>query len=395
MKRIVFAAFIILAAVACKKKDEAAGLKGVKGSEFSSAETTITVAGYPFTKVTQDLPAGFYYWGDDIHEEDKVKIDAVWKETYYCFTAEVVDLTPGTVYYFEPWYKDGDTIYLGEVFTVSTWEVPHEVEVAQDSELPGPHSVRISGRGYLKLLKGAEFGFVISRSFSFVEGQYTFYPVLAGEMDKDGNFSKTVDGLNGNYYYSAAHIGPGGKIQVYGVYSGFTTRAIDLGLSVEWSKCNLDGYYAWGEMSPREGKFTLDNYTFKDKVTTDLTSAGHDVARQELGEGWSIPSWNDFMELMNNCKIYQESSDLQHGKYFYSKKEGYEGINIFLPADRYCDDYGLVSTEDIGYYWTSTPYDDNSSACFMFTATKTNSGSTTQIRRSRYFGMSIRPVYKK
>ena len=101
------------------------------------------------------------------------------------------------------------------------------------------------------------------------------------------------------------------------------------------------------------------------------------------------------MELMNNCKIYQQSGDLQHGKYFYSKKEGYERINIFLPAARYCDDYGLALTEDIGYYWTSTPYDANSSACFMFTATQTNSGSTNQIRRSRYFGMSIRPVYKK
>ena len=228
-------------------------------------------------------------------------------------------------------------------------------------------------------------------------------------MDEEGNFTTEVRNfqgkkINGKYEVVGAASGSDNVIHHGGSSTSFITRAIDLGLSVEWASYNLGakkiydagGYYAWGEMTPRDGKFSSNEYTFKDKVTYDLTLLGRDAARQDLGGSWRMPTWSEFAELMNNCKTLKDSYDDTHGWRFVSEKEGFKNIEIFFPLTGNCEENGLHGTNEMGYYWTSTPFDHysgNYACCFMMTRDQVNTGDTEAIIADRWWGMQIRPVY--
>ena len=214
-----------------------------------------------------------------------------------------------------------------------------------------------------------------------------------------------------------------------------------------WYKYNLDvnpnqlsipkdwygGYYAWGELEPKDD-YSIDNYKFNRVIYTDIRTisqftkychnpeVGHkgysdyltqleqedDVVHMKLGLNYYIPSANDFIELFNNTTLTlkKDFNGIKglNGLEFIGKDK----INqrIFIPfAGLKCKKTGLnpVGESCVGFelhLWTST-----------FENCMTNKAISTIARQHqiesgwgkckveaedfKFYGLPIRPVYRK
>ena len=199
----------------------------------------------------------------------------------------------------------------------------------------------------------------------------------------------------------------------------FPDGAVDLALPSGnlWAQCNLGGsyieeyanYYAWGETYPKTNytwgtykwcygsettltKYnTLSSYGTVDDIT--VLDVSDDAASQYLSEKWHIPSYSDFVELINtdNCTWTWTTKSGVSG---YQVKSKRNNNFIFLPAAGYYYGSTLYSTSEVCYYWTcqidsTTP----EKAAFL------NADNTGQVSMdyvvSRFIGLPIRPVYYK
>ena len=166
---------------------------------------------------------------------------------------------------------------------------------------------------------------------------------------------------------------------------------IDLGLPSGnmWATCNLGAdvpeaagnYYAWAETAPKQ-TYTAENYPYirlvvegedtlqKLKKYCSQSPFGYEGFRDELesllaeddaaavnwGGQWTMPTEDDFQELINCCTVKADTINNVAGLTF----KGNNGNSIFLPAVRYYSDEGLADYA-CGCYWTSTLATDISS----------------------------------
>lgn len=166
---------------------------------------------------------------------------------------------------------------------------------------------------------------------------------------------------------------------------------VDLGLSVKWATCNVGAnspeecgdYYAWGETE--KNRYTEENSSTLDVQISDISgNANYDAAQSQWGESWRMPTKAEFEELKNKCLWIWTT---QNGVKGY-KIKGLNANSIFLPITG--ARYGkLVDADDIGCYWSSTPYDDNNKdSCSLYF-----SGDGCIITDcKRYIGLAVRPV---
>lgn len=218
-------------------------------------------------------------------------------------------------------------------------------------------------------------------------------------------------------------------------------QAIDLGLTsgILWAEYNIGAkqsfefgdYYAWGmpsknyikvdgqnEIVWKDGlagydwisyshsienghlkKYVLnehaDIYGVKNKADNKkMIEKSDDAANIQWGEGWFIPSKENFQELFNECDWewtdnYQESKVC--GYIVKSKKEGNDNF-IFLPASGYRDNTDLFDVNSFGYYWTKSLDEKQSDfATYLFFY---NDYIGPWHNGYRYRGFAIRPVCK-
>lgn len=141
---------------------------------------------------------------------------------------------------------------------------------------------------------------------------------------------------------------------------------VDLGLSVKWATCNV------GAESPEEygGCYTW--------------SSTDDIATKKWGSKWRMPTKEEFEELSEDCTWKWTTKDGVNG---YEVK-GDNGNSIFLPAAGYY--YGSSRQEDgeTGYYWSSTPYQNNSRAYGI----DFNEEGRNIYRYALSYEQSVRPV---
>ena len=153
---------------------------------------------------------------------------------------------------------------------------------------------------------------------------------------------------------------------------------VDLGLSVKWATCNVGAntpeeygdYYAWGEVETKES-YEPNNYKFvnggspvNDKNTLDIEN---DVAHEEWGGKWRMPSREEFDELIQNCTWTWTTQKGVNGFLVTSNKPGYTDRSIFLPAAGLRSLSELRLSGNIGFYWTTTPSEHFAeSACFLY-----------------------------
>ncbi len=204
---------------------------------------------------------------------------------------------------------------------------------------------------------------------------------------------------------------------------------VDLGLSVKWATCNLGAtkptyagwYLAWGETSPKTnytwetylsdlGGTMTDGYdvgTEKDPLkeyvygganySEGIGGTAYDAATVALGVGYRMPTQTEFEELANtdNCEWvwYGKGNTEFNGVAGYkvtSKKTGYTGNSIFLPAVGYRGGEYICNGGVGGFYWSSTPDPDYASYAYYLNF---NSDYVDPYSNgSRCSGFPVRPV---
>ncbi len=184
--------------------------------------------------------------------------------------------------------------------------------------------------------------------------------------------------------YVVDRIAPAGTSQVYSIVSNADiywlpfdsitpgniseTIAVDLGLSVKWSKMNMGAdhpsvnfvgsYYAWGDTTDLGKWGGIDKYWPQSKPMPKQSISGTsiDFAHLRWGGKWRIPTLDEWQELIDRCKWrFRNAGDGAAG-YVVT---GPNGNSIFLPLAGWSDDsINMADVGRFGYYWTATPVAD-------------------------------------
>ena len=191
---------------------------------------------------------------------------------------------------------------------------------------------------------------------------------------------------------------------------------VDLGLpsGTLWATCNVGAdapegygnYFAWGETEPKE-VYTWDTYKYCNggsrqmtKYCTDaiygfegftdgltVLQLSDDAAAANWGDGWSMPTLEQWNELIDNTTNLWKTINGKAGRLF----TGSNGNSIFIPA-AYNHNYGGQKDPpvDLPYanYWSSSLYDLSSDAWSL--NFYEDCGEMADC--ARFVGQSVRPV---
>lgn len=182
--------------------------------------------------------------------------------------------------------------------------------------------------------------------------------------------------------------------------------AVDLSLSVEWANANLGAassaepgnYYAFGETYTKES-YHWDTYThcddgdmtqIHDFGTDNISGTEFDAARTLLGNGWRIPTIEEFRELINECTLEITSEGISF--------TAANGNSIFIPAGGYMNKLRNITPKMVYLStsacsteteeWAGSVYRMTNSYVFVINGTTPVAGMMSSVQ----LGMPIRPV---
>lgn len=189
-----------------------------------------------------------------------------------------------------------------------------------------------------------------------------------------------------------------------GIVSGH--NYVDLGLpsGILWASCNIGAlvpegygnYYAWGETTPQRNNaynensykfFDGNNYTkynFTDGLTT--LRSPDDAAAANWGNGWRMPTADDWDELLYYCDVDWIEQNGTYGRLI----TGPNNHSIFLPAAGCRLEGDLYYTDLFSLYWSSTLLDDDEEDAWYLYISETD---CNVYYNHRYYGHPVRPVY--
>ena len=249
-----------------------------------------------------------------------------------------------------------------------------------------------------------------------------------------GSFICEMTGLKSDtYYYVRAYVLNNVGIS-YGSETSFRTTAnngggnggggtynghnyVDLGLpsGTLWATCNVGAsipegygnYYAWGETTIKDiydwntykyghlenyelclTKYnTCSDYGLVDNLT--MLQADDDAATVNWGNGWQMPTKEQWQELYDNTMSYWTIQNGVNGRLFTTSN----GQSLFLPAAGGCEGE-LYGTGRYGYYYSNSLSDYPGRAWILYFL---NSGECSVDEdfgtcNYRFRGSSIRPV---
>ena len=197
------------------------------------------------------------------------------------------------------------------------------------------------------------------------------------------------------------------------IRSSVAFEGIDLGLSVKWGNKNVGAefpedpgdYFAWGETAVKDN-YTLENYVFGPDLTQaskyygsgrTVLEEADDAARVNLGEGWRMPTQDEWDELIHQCTAQWTTQNDKTGVLVTAQS----GASIFLPAAGVCNDYGNPwSLGAQGFYWSSSPVSEKYGlnwltviATHIFDPGVAEHGVIESVYGTPYEGYSVRPVF--
>ena len=183
------------------------------------------------------------------------------------------------------------------------------------------------------------------------------------------------------------------KVKKKFVYIG---EAVDLGLSVLWSKYNLGAaspeeygeFYSWGETEGKDD-YSIETYPYYNQhVADDIGGSRYDAATVKLGGNWRMPTYDELQELNNKCEWNWTSVNNVYGY----KVVGPNGNSIFIPSSGWRYKRVLVSEGQTWgvTFWTSTKYviDDLSAYSQVY-------AKGMVLPSYCYYGLPIRAVKSK
>lgn len=156
---------------------------------------------------------------------------------------------------------------------------------------------------------------------------------------------------------------------------------VDLGLSVKWATCNIGAtnpeecgdYFAWGNAKP-------DWCYYEDKLNSSA-----EIALENWGESWRMPTIEEFEELVDNCSWFWTAINGVKGYKIISNN----GNWIFLPATGSKNGSSNSILGYYGHYWSSTLPGDSARLAYEFYFKRNSKGI---ILNYRYIGHTVRPV---
>jgi uncharacterized protein (TIGR02145 family) len=190
--------------------------------------------------------------------------------------------------------------------------------------------------------------------------------MASADYDKlaDGEQSLIDKQVDGMYNYLDAL---GKRIADKGIYGQRTPfEAVDLGLPSgrKWANMNF------GADAPEQ---------------TGLYFSFDEANASDLGDGWKMPTKEDFRELYDNTTSEWTTLNGVYGRLFTSKLNG---NSIFFPAAGYYSGTTLYGRGSYGYYWSASRYSGSLGYRLLF-----YSGYVyPQYFSSRRFGFSVRAV---
>lgn len=180
---------------------------------------------------------------------------------------------------------------------------------------------------------------------------------------------------------------------------------VDLGLpsGLKWALTNIGAtkpeeagdFYAWGEVETKKEYSDDNSLTIRKSeiqliidgiIDSKILTPRFDVATKKFGEGWRMPTKEDFDELIDKCKW---SFTIINGVSGYKVESKINGEWIFLPVS------GYRGTKDIfdksnGCYWSSTKDFEENHSYYL----KISKVERQTHKNLRCYGFVVRPVRK-
>lgn len=171
---------------------------------------------------------------------------------------------------------------------------------------------------------------------------------------------------------------------------------VDLGLpsGTMWSRLNLGSddalyrgdYYSWGELVTKES-YTTKSYTHAKlygsnegaDIGDDISGTIYDVAHSQYGGIWRMPTYDEVMELITQCKQVVWPSCVEY--------IGPNGNSITIPKSGYKQGEG-VQSRDVPLFWCSNDKQDDAISAWAFYGDQNK-----VLGMCRRFGLQIRPVF--
>ena len=277
--------------------------------------------------------------------------------------------------------------------------------------------------------ESVEYGFVYSTNKDDIEYSDNIVWADNGERDEDVySYSATISNLTADQqYYYCAMVRLNETECKYGKIEEFTTddkptsngtlngyEWVDLGLpsGLKWATCNVGAskpedygdYFAWGEVEPKT-EYNWNTYKWcngsNDTQTKYCTDSSYgtvdnktvldkedDAAAVNWGGSWRMPTKEEQEELRNNCSWEWTT---QNGVYGH-KVTGPNGNSIFLPAAGYRYFSSLYDAGSDSDYWSSSLYTGSPYRACRLSFSSNRVGVVRVSDRSRYYGLSVRPV---
>ncbi len=165
-------------------------------------------------------------------------------------------------------------------------------------------------------------------------------------------------------------------------------QAVDLGLSVEWSNLNIGassskdsgGYYKWADPTGTKQSVFLKDYP-SSNPPMNISGTEYDIAHMQWGDGWRLPTLDEFRELCSKCSTKWNGS----GYTFV----GPNGNSLVLPAGHM--DGATLKVQSI--YWSGTLSDVSDEEAYVMLGEKYSLDYRNS--RKRNMVLSVRPVKDK
>ena len=293
-------------------------------------------------------------------------------------------------------------------------EVNYEMQIDAELGIPQSTSIQVSAHFTGDFVEIEEHGIVYSQTETSLpqEGEEAGSGVgklsLTGSPSNSYTYELTGLASSTLYYGKVYVLMKDEETPRYGEPFQFTTaeaansqfpraEMVDLGLSVLWSSWNMGatseyefgGYYGWGDPT---GQLTSLDFSLYAPTLVNTSIAGNknfDIATAQWGDGWSMPTREQWREL-RQCTWSRVQN--KNGVYGYTVNgiNGCENNSIFIPVAGYRAGSQLKDVNGTANYWTSEVTTAGSGIYLQLTNLKLE-----ELTIEKAAGMSVRPVYAK